>query len=96
MVSSLHTTPTLHQRYSMWQHVFTDPQQAVAMTSNGLTLAKKLPALQDAGLTHLNLSLDTLQPARFEAMTRRRGHARVMQALQEALRLGYDPVKVRV
>lgn len=72
------------------------PPQALAMTSNGLTLAKKLPELQQAGLTHLNLSLDTLQPARFEAMTRRRGHARVMQTLHEALRLGYDPVKVCV
>lgn len=69
--------------------------QALAMTSNGLTLAKKLPLLREAGLTHLNLSLDTLQPARFEAMTRRRGHGRVMQTLQEALRLGFDPVKVR-
>ena len=30
------------------------------MTTNGLTLSRKLAALQQAGLTHLNISLDTL------------------------------------
>ncbi len=66
------------------------------MTSNGITLAKQLPALHAAGLTHLNLSLDTLQPARFESMTRRKGHARVLQSMHTALALGLDPVKVNV
>jgi hypothetical protein len=51
--------------------------------------------LKAAGLSALNISLDTLRPDRFEAMTRRGGHARVLAAIEEALRLGYDPVKVR-
>ena len=47
-----------------------------------------------AGLTLLNLSLDTLQPAKFEAMTRRPGLQRVLGSLQQALDLGFAPVKV--
>ena len=47
----------------------------------------------DAGLNMLNISVDTLRPERFEQMTRRRGHERVMDAIHHAIRLGYDPVK---
>lgn len=47
-----------------------------------------------AGLTLLNLSLDTLQPAKFEAMTRRPGLQRVLDSLHHALDLGFAPVKV--
>ena len=42
----------------------------------------------------MNLSLDTLRPERFERMTRRRGHDRVLETLDLALRLGFAPVKV--
>ena len=40
------------------------------------------------GLSLLNISLDTLRPERFEAMTRRRGHDRVLRAIDTALQLG--------
>lgn len=43
------------------------------------------------GLSLLNISLDTLQPERFVAMTRRQGHERVMGAIGQALDLGFDP-----
>ena len=51
-----------------------------------------------AGLRLLNLSLDTLQPARFEAMTRRpaAGLQRVLDTLEHALDLGFDPVKASI
>ena len=45
----------------------------ICMTSNGVALHRKLPRLANAGLTHLNLSLDTLVPAKFEFITRRKG-----------------------
>ena len=53
-------------------------------------------AMLCAGLSLLNLSLDTLQPARFEQMTRRpaAGLRRVLDTLEHALDLGYHPVKV--
>ncbi|KAK9863161.1 hypothetical protein WJX84_009071 [Apatococcus fuscideae] len=68
----------------------------VGLTSNGLALSRKLPRLQAAGMNLLNISLDTLRPERFEQMTRRKGHDRVLRSIQHAIDLGYDPVKVNV
>ena len=68
----------------------------IAVTTNGLTLHRRLEALRDAGLTHVNISLDTLVPAKFELLTRRKGHDRVMRSIRAAVELGYDPVKVNV
>lgn len=63
--------------------------RSLAMTTNGLLLEDRLPALHAAGLTDLTVSLDTLRPDRFEAVTRRPGLGRVLSALDAALRLGY-------
>lgn len=66
----------------------------LGMTTNGLLLKRRLADLQTAGLTHLNISLDTLIPQKFELITRRRGWDRVMEVIDVALNLGYSPVKV--
>lgn len=68
--------------------------KTLAMTTNGITLGKKLPKLKDSGLNLVNISLDTLVPAKFEFMTRRKGHQRVMESIDAAVELGYNPVKV--
>eukprot|EP00873_Tetraselmis_striata_P044321 jgi/Tetstr1/464585/TSEL_009341.t1 len=68
----------------------------IGITTNGLVLKKQLPALQEAGIDLLNISLDTLDPHKFEIMTRRRGHKRVVDAIDRAVQLGYSPVKVNV
>ena len=52
------------------------------------------PALRAAGLTAVNISLDSLVPAKFELLTRRSGHERVLGAIQSALDAGYAPVKL--
>ena len=70
--------------------------EGVGLTSNGIVLGKSLAELQAAGLSLLNISLDTLKPDRFEAMTRRKGHQRVMNSIWRAVELGFDPVKVNV
>jgi molybdenum cofactor biosynthesis enzyme MoaA len=43
----------------------------IGMTTNGIVLAKHLPALYEAGLTSVNVSLDTLHADKFAALTRR-------------------------
>mgnify|MGYP002775715138 FL=1 len=68
--------------------------KTLAMTTNGLVLARKLPQLRAAGLDSLNISLDTLVPAKFEFITRRKGHSKVLEAIEAALDEGYSPVKV--
>ena len=69
--------------------------KTLAITTNGITLARKLPKLKECGLTAVNISLDTLVPAKFEFMTRRKGHEKVIESINAAVDLGYDPVKVR-
>ncbi|MEW5986835.1 MAG: GTP 3',8-cyclase MoaA [Chloroflexota bacterium] len=44
--------------------------QAVAMTTNGLMLEKLARPLVDAGLQRVNVSIDTLDPAKFKKLTR--------------------------
>lgn len=68
--------------------------KTLAITTNGLTLARKLPKLKECGLSSVNISLDTLVPAKFEFMTRRKGHERVLESIYAAAELGYNPVKV--
>ncbi len=68
--------------------------RTLALTTNGLLLPRKLPRLKQVGVNLLNLSLDTLKPNRFKAITRRKGLHLVMKALETALQHGYDPVKI--
>ncbi|XP_063990598.1 molybdenum cofactor biosynthesis protein 1 isoform X3 [Diachasmimorpha longicaudata] len=68
--------------------------ESIGMTTNGLVLTRQLPALQRAGLDALNISLDSLQRDRFEKFTRRQGWSRVMAAIDLAVQLQFNPVKV--
>ena len=61
--------------------------QDIAITTNGVLLARLAPALRDAGLHRVTVSLDTLQPARFTALTRQNGHAEVLEGVQAARRV---------
>ncbi|KAJ0183573.1 hypothetical protein K1T71_001549 [Dendrolimus kikuchii] len=71
-----------------------DGIDSVAITTNGLVLTRRLVALQRAGLSALNVSLDSLRAPRYERMARRPGLARVLAGIDLALQLGYSPVKV--
>ncbi len=67
----------------------------VAITTNGLLLARRLPGLLQAGLTGVNISLDTLNEAKFRRMTRRAGFERVVSAIHAAVQADLpSPVKV--
>ncbi|KFM61898.1 Molybdenum cofactor biosynthesis protein 1, partial [Stegodyphus mimosarum] len=66
----------------------------IAMTSNGITLHKKIEELKKAGLNAVNISLDTLVPAKFEFLTRRKGWNNVMKSINSCLDQGFNPVKI--
>ncbi|XP_067681894.1 molybdenum cofactor biosynthesis protein 1-like isoform X2 [Haliotis asinina] len=68
--------------------------KSIAMTTNAITLSRRLSLYQAAGLDQLNISLDTLIPPKFEFITRRKGFDKVLEGIDKALELGYDPVKV--
>eukprot|EP00958_Prasinococcus_capsulatus_P014327 scaffold1504_cov417-Prasinococcus_capsulatus_cf.AAC.67 len=69
---------------------------SMSITTNGLTLERNLEALKEAGVTKLNVSLDTLVEDKFEELTRRKGHSRVVNAIEKACVMGFGPVKVNV
>ncbi|XP_043541907.1 molybdenum cofactor biosynthesis protein 1 [Chiloscyllium plagiosum] len=71
-----------------------DGLKTIAVTTNGINLARQLPSLKEAGLNLINVSLDTLVPAKFEFIARRRGFHKVMEGINKALDAGYNPVKV--
>lgn len=68
--------------------------KTLAMTTNGIITHKLLPDLKEVGLDAVNISLDTLVPAKYEFMTRRKGHNMVMKSIQTALDIGIKSVKV--
>ncbi|XP_067019873.1 molybdenum cofactor biosynthesis protein 1-like [Acropora muricata] len=71
-----------------------DGLETLALTTNAITLKRKLPQLQEAGLKSINISLDTLEPKKFEFLTRRKGWHKVMESIDCALDLGYHPLKI--
>ncbi len=56
----------------------------LALTTNGVLLAEQAGPLRDAGLHRITVSLDTLDPARFRALTRRDHHAQVLAGIAAA------------
>ncbi|KAL2357119.1 hypothetical protein BJ546DRAFT_1112946 [Cryomyces antarcticus] len=59
----------------------------LALTTNGISLHRKLDDMVEAGLTGVNLSLDTLDPFQFQIMTRRKGFDAVMKSVERILEM---------
>ncbi len=70
------------------------PRPALSLTTNGLGLARVAGALRDAGLDRVNVSLDTVDRARYSALTRRDRLPDVLAGLRAAAVAGLVPVKV--
>jgi cyclic pyranopterin phosphate synthase len=68
----------------------------VAMTTNGATLGLLAADLRAAGLRRVNVSLDSLRRERFLAVTKRDALDRVLEGIDAAVAVGFDPVKVNV
>src|SRR5271169_3718820 len=66
----------------------------LALTTNGILFAEQGEALRAAGLHRVTLSLDTLQPERFSALTGRDMHAQVLAGIESARRLGFPKLKL--
>jgi len=66
----------------------------LAMTTNGVLLAEQAPALHGAGLHRVTVSLDTLRPERFKALTRRDTHARVLEGIEAVRLAGWPGLKI--
>ncbi len=61
----------------------------IGITTNAITLSRQLQDLAIAGLTHINISLDTLDGKSFKRITRRNGLSMVRKGIQAAVDAGY-------
>src|SRR6266850_7206020 len=68
--------------------------QDLAMTTNGLLLAKHAEALRRAGLQRVTVSLDTLRPERMRDLARSDRHADVLAGIAAARAAGFAPIKL--
>ncbi|NLG99458.1 MAG: GTP 3',8-cyclase MoaA [Chloroflexi bacterium] len=66
----------------------------VTMTTNGILLGKLAEPLKQAGLDRVNISLDTLNPAKFKRLTRWGTFDQVWEGIEAAERAGLTPVKI--
>ena len=68
----------------------------LSMTTNGIGLERRAQGLADSGLHRVNISCDSLRPARFSEIRRRGQLPPVLAAMDAADRAGLTPVKVNV
>ena len=66
----------------------------LAMTTNGERLVELAAPLKRAGLSRLNVSIDTLDAAKFHAITRRGDLARVLAGVERAREVGFEGTKI--
>ena len=66
----------------------------LAMTTNGVLLAKQAEALRRAGLRRVTVSLDTLRPERMRELARSDRHADVLAGIAAARAVGFERIKL--
>lgn len=71
-----------------------DPTVEVSLTTNALGLQRTAPALREAGLDRINVSLDSVREETFAAVTRRDRLPDVLAGLAAARAVGIDPIKI--
>ena len=69
----------------------------ISLSTNAVLLGDQAQDLRDAGISRVNISLDSLQEERVEAIARRPGSfVGIMEGLQAAEEVGFDPIKINV
>ncbi len=66
----------------------------LSLTTNASMLSEKISALVQAGLKRINVSLDTVDPEKFQSMTRRDDLSNVLEGLIAAKQQGLQPIKI--
>lgn len=68
----------------------------LSLSTNAVLLARQAPALRAAGVRRINVSLDTLDPQRFAAITGGGRLDKVLQGLTAAKDAGFAPIKINM
>ena len=73
-----------------------DTMYDISLTTNGILLTQYAAELKSAGLRRVNISLDTLQPDRFEYITRGSNLGDVLKGIEGAGSAGLNPIKINM
>ena len=68
--------------------------EELTLTTNGTLLKSFVPALREAGLDRINISLDTLDAEKYKTITRGGDIKQVLDGIEAALELGLEPIKI--
>ncbi|MYM57990.1 GTP 3',8-cyclase MoaA [Vibrio sp. OCN044] len=90
--------PTLRKDFAEIVHTVAQTHgiTKVAMTTNGYRMKKQIHSWKDAGLTHINVSVDSLDPSRFHQITGENRYFEIMSGIDRAFEVGFEQVKVNV
>ncbi|MBT2763826.1 GTP 3',8-cyclase MoaA [Paenibacillus sp. ISL-20] len=70
--------------------------QDISLTTNGIMLPSKARLLKEAGLTRINISLDSLHEERYARITRGGRVHKVLEGIEAAYEAGLDPIKLNM
>ncbi len=70
--------------------------EEITLTTNGLLLHKNAKVLKEAGLSRVNISLDTLDQAMYKTITGVDGLEQVLQGIETAIQVGLSPIRLNV
>ena len=84
----------LYRLVEMLSHI--DGIDEVSLTTNGTQLARHAEELKTAGLSRVNISLDTLKPDRFKRITGSDRLKEVLEGIEVAKKAGLNPVKINM
>jgi cyclic pyranopterin phosphate synthase len=73
-----------------------DMLDEITLTTNAVLLKEYAADIMDCGICRINISLDSLKPERFFDITGRDQFDRVWEGIQEAERMGFNPIKINV
>lgn len=73
-----------------------DGLDEISLTTNGVLLKHYARALSDCGICRINVSMDTLRPERFRAITKRDYFDRIWEGIHNAEEIGFTPIKINV
>jgi cyclic pyranopterin phosphate synthase len=71
-----------------------DGIEDVALTTNGILLARDAQPLKDAGLRRINISLDSLREETFRKISRREGLHHVLEGIEAAQQVGFEKIRL--
>ncbi|MBC2714715.1 MAG: GTP 3',8-cyclase MoaA [Desulfobacteraceae bacterium] len=73
-----------------------DGLKDISLTTNGVLLKQNIDKIASAGVKRLNISLDTLNPEKYQQITGHDVFKQVWEGIELALQKGFDPIKLNV